>query len=100
MTKLLNTAIIGCNAARVDSSRIDMLAGLSKCSIFSTPPDFCALAGPAATSASSDRPAIARPCPNGFIKLLPCMASHRPGVGGGSRPAKDHLLGGAGQHSE
>ena len=25
-----------------------MLAGLSKCCIFSTPPDFCALAGPAA----------------------------------------------------
>src|SRR6202023_580859 len=44
MTRLLKTPIIGCNAARVDSSRIDMLAGLSKCDSLRTPPGFCASA--------------------------------------------------------
>src|SRR5215469_3050818 len=47
MTRLLKTCIIGCSAARVDSSRIDMLAGLSKCENLRIPPLFCAAAGPA-----------------------------------------------------
>src|ERR1700680_921120 len=42
MTRLLNTPIIGRKDATVDSSRIDMLAGLSKCDSFRTPPGFCA----------------------------------------------------------
>src|SRR6266851_6113687 len=42
MIRLLKTCIIGCSAARVDSSRIDMLAGLSKCDSLRMPPCFCA----------------------------------------------------------
>src|SRR6266850_1809142 len=38
MTRLLNTPIIGRKDATVDSSRIDMLAGLSKWDSFRTPP--------------------------------------------------------------
>ena len=45
MTRLLNTPIIGRFTASVDSSSIDMLAGLSKWPILSVPPDFCANAG-------------------------------------------------------
>jgi len=45
MTRLLNTPIIGRNAAPVASSCNDMLAGLSKNEILSTPPDFWADAG-------------------------------------------------------
>src|SRR5436190_15465543 len=52
MTRLLKTAIIGCTAARVDSSRIDMLAGLSKCWILRTPPCFWAEAEPAASNSA------------------------------------------------
>ncbi len=46
MTKLLKTCIIGCSAALVDSSRIDMLAGLSKCDSLKIPPLFCACGRP------------------------------------------------------
>ena len=42
MTRLLNTPDIGRLTACVDSSSIDMLAGLSKWPILSVPPDFCA----------------------------------------------------------
>src|ERR1700731_3242704 len=42
MTRLLNTPIIGPNVDIVDSSWIDMLAGLSRCGIRRMPPGFCA----------------------------------------------------------
>src|ERR1700738_5021007 len=42
MTRLLKTPIIGRLTASVDSSSIDMLAGLSKWPILRIPPDFCA----------------------------------------------------------
>src|SRR5215467_7648062 len=42
ITRLLKTPIIGRLAAAVASSCNDMLAGLSKCDIFNTPPDFWA----------------------------------------------------------
>src|SRR5271170_5218557 len=54
MTRLLKTPIIGCTVARVDSSRIDMLAGLSKCDSLRTPPGFWASAGPPANTAIAD----------------------------------------------
>jgi hypothetical protein len=44
-TKLLNTGMTGVPAVIVDSSCIDMLAGLAKSGICRTPPDFCASAG-------------------------------------------------------
>src|SRR6202047_5009278 len=44
MTRFLKAPIIGCNAARVDSSRIDMLAGLSQCDSLRIPPGFWASA--------------------------------------------------------
>src|SRR6516165_8399504 len=56
MTRLLNTPIIGCNAARVDSSRIDMLAGLSKWASLTTPPYFSAKAGAPAIIAVTSSP--------------------------------------------
>jgi hypothetical protein len=58
MTRLLNTPITGRSAATVDSSRIDMLAGLSKCDILRMPPCFCASDGSAAVRAASN-PAVA-----------------------------------------
>src|SRR5262252_124185 len=42
MTRLLNTPDIGRLTAWVDSSRGDMLAGLSKCPVFKMPPCFWA----------------------------------------------------------
>src|SRR5207253_533991 len=54
MTRLLNTPIIGPSAKTVDSSWIDMLAGLSGEYIFRMPPDFCANAGPTANRATSN----------------------------------------------
>src|SRR5262249_52561830 len=44
MTKLLKTPIIGRLTAPVASSCIDIEAGLSKCDMIRTPPDFCASA--------------------------------------------------------
>src|SRR4029077_16341704 len=44
ITRLLNTAIIGPSETIVDSSWIDMLAGLSPWGIFKMPPGFCATA--------------------------------------------------------
>src|SRR5439155_1042198 len=61
MTRLLKTCIAGCNAARVDSSRIDIEAGLSKCERRRTPPDFCADTGPPAPSAITITTAEANP---------------------------------------
>src|ERR1700732_2657654 len=57
MIRLLKTCIIGCSAARVDSSRIDMLAGLSKCDSLSIPPCFWASVGAAAEIAVTRAPA-------------------------------------------
>src|SRR5208283_1908517 len=45
MTRLLKTPIIGPSANTVDSSRIDMLAGLSGSYILRIPPGFWAQAG-------------------------------------------------------
>ena len=44
MTRLLNTPIIGSTTEIVPSSWIDMLAGLSRWVMRSTPPCFCAQA--------------------------------------------------------
>src|SRR5437764_9695180 len=53
MTRLLNTPIIGPNVDIVDSSWIDMLAGLSRCGTRRTPPAFCAQAAGRPGRASS-----------------------------------------------
>src|SRR6478672_7690018 len=45
----------------VASSWIEALGGLSMCWIFSTPPDFCASAGPASTSAATAASNATRP---------------------------------------
>src|SRR5438105_759181 len=59
MTRLLNTPIAGRSAATVDSSRMDMLAGLSKCDSLRIPPGFWASAGSAAAIAVRSPPATA-----------------------------------------
>src|SRR5262249_18109783 len=59
MTRLLNTPIIGRNAAPVASSCSDMLAGLSKKEILSVPPAFWAKAPSEKHSAISSPPTIA-----------------------------------------
>src|SRR5882762_1559408 len=46
MTRLLNTPIIGPSVAIVDSSWIDIEAGLVPSGIRRMPPDFCATASP------------------------------------------------------
>src|SRR5437879_2682752 len=53
MTRLLNTPIIGPSVAIVDSSWIDILAGLVPSGIRRMPPDFCASAGAAPRVAAS-----------------------------------------------
>jgi hypothetical protein len=59
MTRLLNTPIIGRNAAPVASSCNDMLAGLSKKEILSVPPVFWAKAPSPKHSAVSNPLVIA-----------------------------------------
>src|SRR5215469_8686933 len=59
MIRLLNTPDIGRLTACVDSSSIDMLAGLSKCPIFRMPPCFWAAAILALNDASSSENAAA-----------------------------------------
>src|SRR5438093_6827655 len=59
ITRLLKTPIIGRLAAAVDSSCSDMLAGLSKWDILTTPPCFWADAAPPIDVASSSDPAAA-----------------------------------------
>src|SRR5437016_210279 len=54
ITRLLNTPIIGPSVAIVDSSWIDMLAGLVPIGTRRTPPDFSAEAGAAARVAASN----------------------------------------------
>src|SRR5215471_8593193 len=60
MTRLLKTPIIGRLTAPVASSCIDIEAGLSKCDMIRTPPDFCASAVGAA-SASNNANAATNP---------------------------------------
>jgi hypothetical protein len=60
MTRLLKRPIIGRLTAPVASSCIDIEAGLSKCDMIRTPPDFCASAIGAA-SASDTANAAANP---------------------------------------
>src|SRR5882672_10983025 len=55
MIRLLNTLIIGPSVAIVDSSWIDMLAGLVAAGIRSVPPCFCATAGAAASTVRAAR---------------------------------------------
>src|SRR5262249_16694128 len=57
-TRLLNTPIIGIPAVIVDSSWIDMLAGLAKSSICRIPPGFCANEASVASKAPSSALAI------------------------------------------
>jgi Sigma-70 region 3 len=47
MTRFLNTPITGATVEIVTSSKVDMLAGLSRWAIRNMPPGFCANAGPA-----------------------------------------------------
>src|SRR5437763_3989457 len=78
MTKLLNTPIIGRNAAPVASSCSDMLAGLSQNELLRTPPDFCAEAGDAANQTAKKLPASVLQTPrHRFTSTLP------PGPGSG-----------------
>jgi hypothetical protein len=58
---LLNTAIIGPSETIVDSSWIDMLAGLSPWGILSMPPDFCATADAEIKVSASAAHTAARP---------------------------------------
>src|SRR5215813_1592428 len=67
MIRLLKTCIIGCSAARVDSSRIDMLAGLSKCESLRTPPCFWASAGLPPASAINIAPTVVKVRTSGSI---------------------------------
>ena len=60
MTRLLKTPIIGPSTAIVDSSWIDMLAGLVIAGIRRMPPDFCASAGAAPKPASRATAAAAQ----------------------------------------
>src|SRR5947208_7540030 len=56
-TRLLNTPISGIPAAIVDSSWIDMLAGLAKPGICRMPPGFCATAGLPIAATKPEMPA-------------------------------------------
>ena len=67
MTRSLKTPIIGLSAAPVDSSRIDMLARLSKCESRRIPPCLWANAGSAANIARTNEPAAANPLRFCFI---------------------------------
>ena len=80
MTRLLNTPIIGRLTASVDSSSIDMLAGLAKCPILSVPPACCANAagrthGPTSSPAAAARPrtpsadSVIAPTSRSFFRL-------------------------------
>src|SRR5947207_12026601 len=71
MTRLLKTAIIGRCAKAVDSSRIDIEAGLSGLNIRRTPPGFWAWAAPAVpNTASKASDAISRRSLGVMTRLL------------------------------
>ena len=69
---LLKTPIIGRSAAVVDSSRSDMLAGLSKWEIFRMPPGFWAIAASAAVNAKAS---VAAAASTRRSRLIPSTAS-------------------------
>ena len=71
ITRLLKTPIIGRLTAPVASSCIDMLAGLSKCDICKTPPDFCATAGAEAAIAANNAAAAESQRRSRFIRPMP-----------------------------
>src|SRR3984893_4055317 len=68
--EVIENPIIGRSAAAVDSSRSDMLAGLSKWEILRIPPVFWAKAASAAVSASDSTPAAASTRRSRFISNL------------------------------
>src|ERR1700730_17410968 len=70
MTRLLKTPIIGPSAKTVDSSWIDMLAGLSGLYILKIPPCFWANAVSARDNASKSAPAAASWCRSRLISGL------------------------------
>src|SRR5271157_1916235 len=71
MTRLLNTPIIGPRTAIVDSSWIDMLAGLSPEGILNMPPGFCAKAESLPHKLASSPPATAKLRRYAVIRLHP-----------------------------
>src|SRR5437870_2972007 len=73
MTRLLNTPIIGPRVAIVDSSWIDMLAGLSPEGILKMPPGFWAKAEAPAHTAARSPPAAANVRRFAFICLHPSL---------------------------
>src|SRR5437667_7372599 len=79
-TRLLKTPIVGRTAAAVDSSRGDMLAGLSKWEILRTPPAFCATAASAANNANDSEPATVSTRRPRFIPRPPFLF-YEPGSG-------------------
>src|SRR4051812_994693 len=86
MIRLLKTPIIGPRVAIVDSSWIDMLAGLVISGILRTPPDFCAAAGAANRTAAHS---AAKAFRNRRIVYLPAdLLLLRQRVARKARPAK------------
>src|SRR5437867_9983188 len=84
-TRLLKTPIIGRIAAVVDSSRSDMLAGLSKWEVLRTPPGFWATAASAAINTNDNDPAAARARRPRFIPQPPLFNDP------GTRPDADSV---------
>ena len=78
MTRLLKTPIIGPSAAIVDSSWIDMLAGLVISGIRNVPPGFWASAGETAASAAQ-RNEPGGPAPAAEIHLFTSPEFAAPG---------------------
>jgi hypothetical protein len=92
MTRLLKTPIIGRLTASVDSSSIDMLAGLSKWPACRKPPCFCAVADPLAITAAATAAApanlreirfIAAPSSAGGVGWVEQRETHHPAPNGG-----------------
>src|ERR1700730_4507985 len=81
MTRLLNTPIIGPSAKTVDSSWIDMLAGLSALNILRTPPCFWANATSLAENTSNTVQATASARSSSLISFASCSPN------GGLKPA-------------
>src|SRR5436190_8817641 len=79
MTRLLNTPIIGPKAAIVDSSWIDVLAGLVPSGIRRTPPGFWAGAGTAAREAANSAAVASAARKLGFTFLFssPVALAHK-----------------------
>src|SRR5438132_7195298 len=93
-TRLLKTPIVGRTAAAVDSSRGDMLAGLSKWEILSTPPAFCATAASAANNQTTVNPPPPAPADLASSLDLPSCSMSRargplPTTSGGYHKLRD-----------